>query len=122
MRKAKALCEMKVLNFPITFEEMLRDLMPNVDKKDERLKRFRRFLAATMPRAGLTEDQLLMKAGERIGELKAKEGGFDKFEHGVIKSEFLKWWRLELAHTRSISGSKPKTKRECEQKSVDTRK
>lgn len=93
--------------FPVSFQEMLRLLMPALTKYDERLARFRHYLANTpvtengQP-TGRTSG--LNCASKRIEEL--KESGFKELMYWFYWQGFQRWWAKELARLRSEAGKK----------------
>ena len=86
------------------FGHRLRALMPQVDKVDERRKRFRHylrdaFLLRVIKCAGLTEQERLVKAGESIEYWRTN--GVDEDTWRYIVADFPRWWTMEMSKIRS---------------------
>jgi hypothetical protein len=92
----------------IPFDEALRLLMPKpqVDKVEVREKRFRDFekwyLSGFPENAGLTDAELMIKAGERIASWRAQgiKGGLFFSE---LSRQFLDWWDTQVSTKRSTA-------------------
>jgi len=107
--------------FPVSFDEMLRYLMPQVETKSERRKRYFDCLQDT--------ERTVLKDGKKVPDGKIPftyaQSEFEKFKgqtfaegfYCLEAQHFLRWWAERLAKRRSAIGSKggrPKKSLEAE--------
>jgi hypothetical protein len=95
--------------FPVSFDEMLRCLIPKVETKSERRKRFFDFLQ-DIDSGRLEENDNLV----RVGRLSFKDASdclekmiqetYNKTDYGLLGQHFLRWWPEYLSKKRAKSG------------------
>jgi hypothetical protein len=96
-------------HFSITFDEMLRLLMPQVDKADDRLARFRHYLKAAATTFGQPEPpDALSKAADWIEGYKKRGRGIEYVFYCALADEFGRWWKDELSRKRRATGASRK--------------
>jgi len=96
--------------FPVSFDEMLRCLMPQVETTDERQKRFFDFLQDT-PRS-IKEDDKLIPAGkisfqdarDLLEKMKTRSHGENSYCLNGLG--FLRWWLERLSTRRAEIGKR----------------
>jgi hypothetical protein len=99
------------IRFPITFDEMLQRLMPQVDKADERVARFRAYLKSlrtTIPQ--LEPEKVLTEVAHEIGELRQPGSTIGQERWECVAGDFGKWWKGEVSRKRATAGSKSGSK------------
>jgi len=96
--------------FPLSFDEMLRYLMPQVETKDRRQKRFFDFLQDT-PRAIRKEDKLipdgkisLQDACDLLEKMKMRDHG--EISYCLNGMGFMRWWLERLSTRRAEVGKR----------------
>jgi hypothetical protein len=94
--------------FPITFEEMLRLLMPQVDKANDRVARFRRYLIAwETPEGQPAPPDALSKAAALIEQYKERGCTNHYFFYSEMRPNFRAWWERELSTKRREAAKPP---------------
>lgn len=97
--------EADILRFPITFDEMLRLLMPQVDKAADRLTRFRHYLRAAATTMNQPEPpDALSKAADWIKAYKERGRHIEYGFYCNVAEEFGRWWKGELSRMRRMTG------------------
>jgi hypothetical protein len=103
----------KPKQFPITFVETLRLLMPQAKGEAERIARFRQFLAETPVTDGrepLKDDNGKPRftgkswAADKIAEYRPQT--FRERHYTVLAQSFLQWWNSNLSTTRQAARKK----------------
>jgi hypothetical protein len=102
-------------DFPISFDEMLALLMPQVDKAADRLARFRHYLIAARTGSGQKDPppDADERAAETIGRYRARDreqGGraIGNIYFYAVAEEFNRWWVESLAQSRRRAGASAK--------------
>lgn len=92
------------------FDQKLRALMPQVDKVADRHSRFRHYLKDTvMPRLGLSEQELFVKAAEQFEKWRT-QGVSEDYWTCCLIADFQKWWAMQIAKKRSEARKQDKSK------------
>jgi hypothetical protein len=96
--------------FPVSFDEMLRCFMPQVETKIERQKRYFEHLQER--ERSVLENGKYVPAGnisfkDALAELESeKRKNFDEWLYCLRGQHFLRWWDARLKKRRSAIGSK----------------
>jgi hypothetical protein len=93
------------------FEKQLTELMPQVDKVEERFARLRQFLRAKAVWDRWTpmpDEQRRRWADETMA--RHNPGGWTEEHFPVLANDFRGWWATEVTKKRRASATKPKAK------------
>ncbi|HEV2210926.1 MAG TPA: hypothetical protein VG167_19305 [Verrucomicrobiae bacterium] len=101
------------------FRQQLRQLMPNVEKADDRLARLRHYLAAGMtPYREDNEAERMAKAAELIAKWKSAGIDQDHFNFGLAP-DFRQWWATQVSTARSMAAKSRKPKSQQRKNAID---
>jgi len=100
--------------FPVTIEEMLRLLLPQVDNAADRQKEFRHFLACQPIKGGRGEileptEEDLVEGGEHLAKLRQRE--INEIHYHTLGRQFLAWREKRKSSLRSKASRRKRGKR-----------